>query len=124
MHVFHSADGTLADMMQEKEIESEEMRAAIPHITPGHVLAYATGAAVEPASGFSVRPKIKFVHVEDDNRSPIPSASTCTNTLTMYVNSATQGDQFHAFMVKALMNGTCFSFCWDSPELFSINQFQ
>lgn len=106
---FVFADHTLRDLIPDTDVESELMESFIPRITPGDVLAYTTGASQEPAAGFSIRPKIRFVPCDEGAGVAIPTASTCTNTMTLFVNEVSQTDKFHVLMVKALMNGNFFS---------------
>ena len=90
----------------EDEIESPDMREYIKKITPGHVLAFATGANQAPACGFGRPPRINFVH---DTTKTVPSANTCSNELFLFVNKKTTSDLFQGYMVVALMNGAIFS---------------
>ena len=74
----------------------------IPKLTPHHLLMFATGAAQVPVTGFDSVPSIHFVH--DESKS-VPSASTCSNTLYLYVNETTIHNPIRRYLVTALMNG-------------------
>ena len=78
----------------------------IPKLTPHHLLTFATGAAQVPVTGFDPVPSIHFVH--DESKS-VPSASTCSNTLYLYVNEITIRNPIQRYLVTALMNGAIFS---------------
>ena len=82
------------------------MEEFIINITPGHVLAYATGASVTPAAGFKDHPRISFVH---DDAKMLPAANTCSYELTLFANNETITNNFDAYLTKALMNGVVFS---------------
>ena len=82
------------------------MREFTNKVTPGHVLAYATGANCVPASGFREHPKIIFVH---DCAKTLPAANTCSYELVLFANETTVTEQFLPAMLKALMNGAVFS---------------
>ena len=77
----------------------------IPKLTPHHLLMFATGAAQVPVTDFDSVPSIHFVH--DESKS-VPSASTCSNTLYLYVNE-TIHNPVHRYLVTALMSGAIFS---------------
>ena len=98
--------GDLENVIDEADVESEDMAAFIKRITPGHVLAYATGANQTPAAGFEDHPKITFTH---DASKFMPAANTCSYELILFVNSETISSKFHKHMVRALMNGVVFS---------------
>ena len=74
----------------------------IPKLTPHHLLMFATGAAQVPVTGFDSVPSIHFVH--DESKS-VPSASTCSNTLYLYVNETTIHNPIRRYLVTALTNG-------------------
>ena len=88
------------------QTESEEMDEFLRHVSPAHILAYATGANRVPAAGFSNQPKIRFIH---DDTKVHPTANTCSCELGLMVNERTITDQFHTTLTVALMNGTVFS---------------
>lgn len=77
-------------------------------LSPGHILAYATGSSQVPAVGFHPNPKIVFTH-NDAHHHPI--AHTCGNELEIFVNSKNlaDNDEFDYHFVEALMNGAVFS---------------
>ena len=86
-------DGDLVNFLLEDDTESDEMRDFAGRVTPGHVLAYATGANCPPASGFNEHPYITFVH---DESKVLPAANTCSC------------GQLMPYMLKALMYGAVF----------------
>ena len=100
-------DHTVSELVSEEYIQSELMREFRDVVEPGHVLAFVTGANQEPAGGFAKRPQIRFCH--NGVMPGYPEASTCTNTLTLYVNDDSVTDKFHSMMLIALMNGICFT---------------
>ena len=67
---------------------------------------FSTGAAQVPVTGFDPLPSVNFVH---DESKLIPTASTCSNVLYLYVNETTISKTFHRYVVTALMNGGVFS---------------
>ena len=96
----------MINFLLEDDTESDEIRDFAGRVTPGHVLAYATGANCAPASGFHEHPKITFVH---DDTKVLPAANTCSCELILFVNEMTVTEQFMPYMLKALMNGAVFS---------------
>ena len=62
---------------------TEEKRAFILTLNPGHILAFATGSSRVSAIGFLPSPKLTFVH---DDTKHIPVAYTCSHELQIFVN--------------------------------------
>ena len=75
---------------------------------------YITGAAQVPVTGFDPEPSVKFIH---DESKLIPSASTCSNTLYLYVNETTIQNPIHRYFLTAMMNGGIFSKIWVFPTM-------
>ncbi len=98
--------GDLQNLIEEADVESEEMAEFIKRVTPGHVLAYATGANRTPAAGFADHPKITYTH---DASKFVPAANTCSYELILFVNSGTTSSKFHMHVVRTIMNGIVFS---------------
>uniref|UniRef100_A0A3B3HTZ9 HECT domain-containing protein n=1 Tax=Oryzias latipes TaxID=8090 RepID=A0A3B3HTZ9_ORYLA len=61
-------------------------------ITPPQILAFATGASVVPAIGFSPTPSVQFMHNEDDDffSSMFPMANTCVNCIKLPLHTSYQ----------------------------------
>ena len=104
IYLYLFSDGELD--IEDRDVESEDMRAFIHRVSPSHILAFTTGANQPPACGFTKQPRIQFVH--DDNQT-IPCSNTCANELTLFVNAQTITDKFVLYMLTALMNGVVFS---------------
>lgn len=87
---------------------TEEEEQFVDVLSPGHVLAFATGSSRVPGVGFHPLPKLSFVHEEDKT---IPIAHTCGNELKLFVNAKTTADdeEFSYCLLVALMNGSLFS---------------
>lgn len=100
-------DGTLLEVLEENcpDLTEEEVK-FIPTLTPHHLLMFSTGAAQVPVTGFDPEPSVKFIH---DESKLIPSASTCSNTLYLYVNETTIQNPIHRYFLTAMMNGGIFS---------------
>lgn len=96
----------MKELIPEEGVDSKEMESFIGKLTPGHVLAYATGASQTPAAGFTDKPKITFIH---DDEQMLPRANTCSCELMLFVNNITVTQEFLRFMVQSLMNGVVFS---------------
>ncbi|XP_063078396.1 G2/M phase-specific E3 ubiquitin-protein ligase-like [Engraulis encrasicolus] len=86
-------------------VEEEDFLGAL---SPGHILAYATGSSRVPAIGFRPSPKLVFVH---DGGKNLPVAHTCANELLLFVNTKmiAANDEFNYHFLTALMNGAVFS---------------
>ncbi|XP_023805819.1 G2/M phase-specific E3 ubiquitin-protein ligase-like [Oryzias latipes] len=56
------------------------------------ILAFATGASVVPAIGFSPTPSVQFMHNEDDDffSSMFPMANTCVNCIKLPLHTSYQ----------------------------------
>lgn len=103
-------------LLQKKEFEellnsrelTEEEKAFIHTLTPGHILAFATGSGKVPAIGFNPSPKLTFVH---DDTKHLPIAHTCSNEIQIFVNTKmlAEDDEFAYHFLVALMNGAIFS---------------
>jgi hypothetical protein len=100
-------DGTLLEVLQEtnEDLTEEEVK-YIPTITAHHLLMFSTVPAQVPVIGFDPQPSVTFVH---DESKTIPTASTCSNSLYLYVNETTINKSIHRNLVTALMNGGVFS---------------
>lgn len=97
----------LRDTFGDRTLTQDE-KAFLNTLSPGHILAFATGSSKVPAIGFHPSPKLVFVH--DENKH-IPTAHTCANELNLFVNTKTMADddEFNYCFLVALMNGSVFS---------------
>lgn len=100
-------DKELRDTYGERTLTKDE-EAFLKTLSPGHILAFATGSSKVPAIGFHPTPKIIFIH--DENKH-LPVAHTCANELQLFVNATTMADddKFNYCFLVALMNGSLFS---------------
>ncbi|XP_034551786.1 G2/M phase-specific E3 ubiquitin-protein ligase-like [Notolabrus celidotus] len=97
----------LQDAFGDRTLTKDE-EAFLKALSPGHILAFATGSSKVPAIGFHPTPKVTFIHDESKN---FPIAHTCANELQLFVNTKLMADddEFHNCFLVALMNGSLFS---------------
>ncbi|XP_060776326.1 uncharacterized protein LOC132885827 [Neoarius graeffei] len=100
-------DKELRDTFGDRTLTKDE-EDFLKTLSPGHILAFATGSSKVPAIGFHPSPKLIFIH--DDNKH-LPIAHTCANELLLFVNTKTMADddEFNYYFLVALMNGSVFS---------------
>lgn len=100
-------DKELKDTFGERTLTKEE-ESFLEALSPGHILAFATGSSKVPAVGFHPPPKLTFIHDEGKH---FPIAHTCANELQLFVNTRTMADddEFNYCFLVALMNGSLFS---------------
>lgn len=100
-------DKELRDTYGDMTLTTDE-EAFLKTLSPGHILAFATGSSKVPATGFHPTPRLQFIH--DENKH-LPIAHTCANELHLFVNATTvaDDDEFNYFFLVALMNGSVFS---------------
>ncbi|XP_031172194.2 G2/M phase-specific E3 ubiquitin-protein ligase-like isoform X1 [Sander lucioperca] len=86
---------------------TNDEEAFLKTLSPGHILAFATGSSKVPAIGFHPTPKLIFIH---DDKKHLPIVHTCANELHLFVNATTMADdEFNYCFLVALMNGSLFS---------------
>ncbi|XDV12078.1 hypothetical protein PO909_000822 [Leuciscus waleckii] len=97
----------LRDTYGDRTLTNDE-EAFLKTLSPGHILAFATGSRKVPAIGFHPSPKLMFIH---DEKKHLPIAHTCANELHLFVNAKTMADddEFNYCFLVALMNGSLFS---------------
>ncbi|KAM7382246.1 hypothetical protein PAMA_012892 [Pampus argenteus] len=98
----------LRDTYGDRTLTKDE-EAFLNTLSPGHILAFATGSSKVPVIGFHPTPKLIFIHDEDRH---LPNAHTCANELHLFVNATTMADdddEFNYCFLVALMNGSLFS---------------
>ncbi|XP_039672786.1 uncharacterized protein LOC120569038 [Perca fluviatilis] len=97
----------LRDTYGDRTLTNDE-EAFLKTLSPGHILAFATGSSKVPAIGFHPTPKLIFIH---DEKKHLPIAHTCANELHLFVNTTTMADddEFNYCFLVALMNGSLFS---------------
>ncbi|XP_026074339.1 uncharacterized protein LOC113053478 [Carassius auratus] len=97
----------LRDTYGDRTLTNDE-EAFLKILSPGHILAFATGSSKVPAIGFHPAPKLMFIH---DEKKHLPIAHTCANELHLFVNAKTMADddEFNYCFLVALMNGSLFS---------------
>ncbi|XP_072035890.1 uncharacterized protein [Amphiura filiformis] len=107
--LFKIEDGELGDFLNQLEegMVTSAMRDFASQLQISNILAFVTGAATRPVTGFAPRPSIAFVH---DICKHHPSAQTCSNELQLFVNPPNQNVKEMAFyLLTSLMNGSVFS---------------